>query len=395
MYLINLFPVFIHRTRILYCNNNRNVQGDSVSSKITERPPPFVYFSAMLSLTGKVLTVLGPVEPEQLGRTMTHEHLTLTFECCYCPPATGEEAAALAPIELKNLHWLQQNPYSHHENLLLCQETNAVRDELLRYRKAGGGTIVENTTTGISRDLPVLQQLAKDTGVHIVAGAGYYVDVTHSDETKKMMVEELTDIIINEVLHGADGTDIRCGVIGEIGTSWPITESEKKVLRAAAHAQTQLGCPVIIHPGRNPAAPGEVVRVLQEAGGDISKTVMSHLDRTILDRGELLEFAKLGSYLEYDLFGTEVLNYAFNLVVDMPSDSQRVQTLAFLIKEGYEDRMLISHDIHTKNRLTKYGGHGYSHILRNIVPKMLSRGISQNQVDKILIDNPKNWLTFK
>lgn len=70
-------------------------------------------------------------------------------------------------------------------------------------------------------------------------------------------------------------------------------------------------------------------------------------------------------------------------------------SLGFLIKEGYEDKIVIAHDIHTKNRLTKYGGHGYSHILNNIVPKMLARGISQHQVDKILIDNPKHWLTFK
>uniref|UniRef100_A0A7N8XH58 N-acetyltaurine hydrolase n=2 Tax=Mastacembelus armatus TaxID=205130 RepID=A0A7N8XH58_9TELE len=210
-----------------------------------------------------------------------------------------------------------------------------------------------------------------------------------------MSVEKLSDIIVSEVLHGADGTDIRCGVIGEIGTGWPITESEKKVLRATAHAQAQLGCPVIIHPGRNPAAPAEIIRILQEAGGDISKTVMSHMDRTIFDKGELLEFGKLGSYLEYDLFGIEMLNYPFNLEVDMPSDNQRVQTLAMLLKEGYEDKLLMAHDIHTKNRLTKYGGHGYSHILKNIVPKMLTRGITQHQVDKILIDNPKHLLTFK
>ncbi|XP_014046750.1 N-acetyltaurine hydrolase isoform X1 [Salmo salar] len=210
-----------------------------------------------------------------------------------------------------------------------------------------------------------------------------------------MTVEKLTDIIISEVLHGADGTEIRCGVIGEIGCSWPITDSEKKVLQATAHAQTELGCPVIIHPGRNPGAPAEIVRLLQEAGGDISKTVMSHLDRTIFDNGELLEFAKMGSYLEYDLFGMETLNYAYNLEVDMPSDSQRVKALAFLVQEGYEDNIVIAHDIHTKNRLTKYGGHGYSHILKNIVPKMLKRGINQTQVDKILIDNPKRWLTFK
>ncbi|XP_072524787.1 N-acetyltaurine hydrolase [Salminus brasiliensis] len=349
----------------------------------------------MSSLSGKVQTVLGLVDPDQLGRTLTHEHLTMTFECCFCDPAPGDEAMATAPIEMKNVHWLQQNPYSHRENLLLAQETEAVREELVNYKKAGGGTIVENTTTGITRNLPVLRQLSKDTKVHIVAGAGYYVDATHSAETRKMTVEKLTDIIVSEVLHGADGTDIRCGVIGEIGTSWPITESEKKVLCAAARAQRQLGCPVLIHPGRNNAAPKELIRILQEAGGDVSKTAMCHLDRSIFDPVELLEFAKLGSYLEYDLFGTEMLNYVFNTNVDMPSDSQRIQTLAFLIKEGYEDKLLIAHDIHTKNRLTKYGGHGYSHILKNIVPKMLSRGITQKQVDKILIDNPKKFLTFK
>ncbi|XP_078790378.1 N-acetyltaurine hydrolase isoform X2 [Oryzias latipes] len=354
-------------------------------------------------VSGKVQTVLGPMDPEQLGRTMTHEHLTMSFECCYCPPAAGADPEPENPFQMQHMHWLRQNPYSCRENLYLQQETGAVRDELLAYRKAGGGTIVENTTTGIDRDLPTLKQLAKDTGVHIIAGAGFYVDATHSEATRKMSVEKagvpfysiLTDVIVSEVLHGADGTDIRCGVIGEIGTSWPITDSETKVLRATAHAQAQLGCPVIIHPGRSPAAPAEILRILQEAGGDISKTVMSHLDRTIFDEAELLEFAKLGSYLEYDLFGTEMLNYPFHLEVDMPSDSQRVKALAFLVKEGFEDRLVISHDIHTKNRLAKFGGHGYSHILRNIVPKMLTRGITQQQVDKILMDNPKHWLTFK
>ncbi|XP_017281429.1 phosphotriesterase-related protein [Kryptolebias marmoratus] len=349
----------------------------------------------MSVLSGKVQTVLGLIDPDQLGRTMTHEHLTMSFGFNYTPPPPGDEAVAENPFHMQHMHWLRQNPYSCRENLFLQQEVRTLGDELLAFKKAGGGTIVENTTTGIDRDLPALRQLAKDTGVHIIAGAGFYVDCTHTEATKKMSVEKLTDIIVSEVLHGADGTDIRCGVIGEIGTGWPITESETKVLRATAHAQTQLGCPVIIHPGRNPAAPTEVVRILQEAGGDISKTVMSHLDRTYSDEGELLEFANLGSYLEYDLFGMEVLNYPFNLDVDMPSDSQRVKAMAFLVKEGYEDKIVVAHDIHTKHRLTKFGGHGYSHILKNIVPKMLTRGISQHQVDKILIDNPKRWLTFK
>lgn len=145
----------------------------------------------MSALTGKVQTVLGLVAPDQLGRTMTHEHLTMSFECCYVPPPLGDEAVTENPFQMQHMHWLQQNPYSCHENLRLDKDISAVRDELLAYRKAGGGTIVENTTTGIDRDVSALRQLAIDTGVHIIAGAGYYVDCTHTEDTKKMSVEKV------------------------------------------------------------------------------------------------------------------------------------------------------------------------------------------------------------
>ncbi|XP_006894355.1 PREDICTED: phosphotriesterase-related protein isoform X2 [Elephantulus edwardii] len=302
----------------------------------------------MSSLSGNVQTVLGLVDPSKLGRTLTHEHLTMTFDSFYCPPLPCHEAISKEAILMKNLFWIQQNPYSLKENLQLNQELEAIKEELLYFKAKGGGTVVENTTTGISRDVQTLKWLSQETGVHIITGAGFYVDATHSSETRAMSVEQLTDVLINEILHGADGTNVKCGVIGEIGCSWPLTESERKVLQATAQAQAQLGCPVIIHPGRNPSSPFEIIRILQEAGANISKTVMSHLDRVRL-----------------------------------------------LVDEGYEDRILMAHDIHTKHRLMKYGGHGYSHILTNIVPKMLVRGISENALDKILIENPKQWLTFK
>ncbi|XP_073437988.1 N-acetyltaurine hydrolase [Dendrobates tinctorius] len=349
----------------------------------------------MSSLSGQIQTVLGSIPPDQLGCTLTHEHLTMTFECCYCPPPAFQANLADGPIVMKNLFWLKQNPYSHRENLLLNQEVDAVKEELIAFKAAGGGCIVENTTTGISRDVKMLKWLSQEAGVHIISGAGFYVDATHSPETRAKSVEQLTEVLVEEVLRGADGTDIKCGIIGEIGCSWPLTDSEKKILRATAEAQTQLGCPVNIHPGRNSEAPFQIVRMLQEAGADVSKTVMSHLDRTIFDEKTLLEFAELGSYLEYDLFGTEMLNYQFNTAVDMPSDNDRIRAIGSLINEGYDERIVVSHDIHTKNRLVKYGGHGYSHILNNIVPKMLLRGISQQNIDKILLENPKRWLTFK
>ncbi|XP_041039045.1 phosphotriesterase-related protein [Carcharodon carcharias] len=349
----------------------------------------------MPELSGKVQTVQGLIDPRQMGRTLTHEHLTMSFAFCYSPPPPGQEACSEMPIVMNNVYWLKQNPYSHKGNLLLNEEIEAVKEELLHFKKLGGGTIVENTTAGICRDVKALRRLSQETGVHVIAGAGFYVGETHSLETRSTTVEKLTDILVNEILHGADGTDIKCGVIGEIGCSWPMMESERKVLQATAEAQSQLGCPVIIHPGRNSDAPFQIIRILQEAGADISKTVMSHLDRTILEQDKLLEFAKLGSYLEYDLFGFELLNYSFCPTVDMPCDIERIHRIRLLVEEGYGDNVLMAHDIHTKNRLTKYGGHGYSHILTNIVPQMKQRGLSQSAIDKMLVENPKRWLTFK
>ncbi|XP_009989934.1 PREDICTED: phosphotriesterase-related protein-like, partial [Tauraco erythrolophus] len=144
----------------------------------------------MPSLGGKVQTVLGPVDPDHLGYTLTHEHLTMNYSSCFCPPSSGEEPLSDGPIEMKNLFWIKQNPYSHKENLLLYQETDAVKEELLHFKAAGGGTIVENTTTGIDRDVNTLKKLAEETGVHIIAGAGFYVGSTHSSQTQAMTVEQ-------------------------------------------------------------------------------------------------------------------------------------------------------------------------------------------------------------
>lgn len=147
--------------------------------------------SGMSSLSGNVQTVLGLVEPSKLGRTLTHEHLTMTFDCCYYPPPPSHEATSKEPIMMKNLFWIQKNPYSHKENLQLNQETEAIKEELLYFKAKGGGALVENTTTGIGRDVQTLKRLAEETDVHIISGAGFYVDATHSSETRAMSVEQV------------------------------------------------------------------------------------------------------------------------------------------------------------------------------------------------------------
>ena len=72
---------------------------------------------------------------------------------------------------------------------------------------------------------------------------------------------------------------------------------------------------------------------------------------TISDYDELVEFAKLGAYCEYDLFGIEVSHYQLNPTADMPNDAERIRRIRHLMDNGYGDKVLISHDIHSKQRL--------------------------------------------
>lgn len=348
--------------------------------------------------SGQIQTVLGPIDPSTLGRTLTHEHIKMDYKCCLQPAwrSTDAEKMENSELNLANLGWVHINPYSHKFNMSLGDEPfEDMVKELNMFMQEGGQSIVEVTTTGITRDVEYLAKMSSTTGLNIIAGTGYYLDHTLPPEIKASSVEERSKIMVKELTEGVGATSIKCGVIGEIGCSWPLTPAEKTSLLASAAAQSQTGAPLIVHPGRNEASPMEIVRILQEAGADINKTVMSHLDRTVFDHSNLLELASTGVYLEYDLFGMEASYYQSNHAVDIMNDAQRIQNIKFLASEGYADKVVIAHDVHTRHRLVKYGSHGYAHIQVNVLPKMLLRGISQEVIDKIQISNPKTWLTFK
>lgn len=302
---------------------------------------------------GKVQTVLGCIEPAACEFTLPHEHLKIELSFFLqrvtklSPPVHDLSSA---PIQLCNYGWINRYPYCSKENLRLHDNQEAI-DELIFYQSNGGKTIVDSTTYGIGRDVTALKQISEATGVHVIAGAGYYVNDVHPACMTRKTEEELCNELIGQVTEGCDGTNVKCGLIGEIGCSWHLTANEKKVLRATALAQQHLGCAVNIHPGRNQEAPFEIIRIVQEVGIDIQKTTMSHLDRTLDAVDKVLDFADLGSFCEWDLFGIET-SYCLKIPnFDMPSDGQRMGFVQAMIAEGRTDQILISHDIHTKHRL--------------------------------------------
>lgn len=344
-------------------------------------------------MSGMAQTVLGAVSPETLGPTTTHEHLLIDFVCMFRPPSVASDIhRAYQPVGLDNLGWIRYDPFRNRDNLQLVDEETAISEARL-FKLAGGGTIVDVTTIGIGRDPLGLAHIARATGLNIVMGAGYYVDAVHPEGMDDKSELELEKEMAAEITVGVGDTGVRAGIIGEIGCTWPLTDNERKVVRAAARVQQETGASILIHPGRNEAAPFEILEVIAKAGGALDRVVMGHLDRTLQDVGRVIELAQSGCYLEYDLFGWETSYYTFS-TVDMPNDGQRIAWIKRLADEGYAGRVVLAQDIWGKHYLTKYGGFGYGHILTNIVPRMREAGISRADVDAMIVSNPARILTF-
>jgi phosphotriesterase-related protein len=172
-----------------------------------------------------------------------------------------------------------------------------------------------------------------------------------------------------------------------------LTPDEEKSLRAAGEAQKIVGTALYIHPGKHPDSAFEIIKVLEATGTDMGRVIMCHMDRTVQKLDQIVSVLGSGCTGEWDLFGMETTGtYYRPLCIDMPSDAQRLILLRTLIDAGFQDQLLISHDVCFKHRLHKYGGTGYDHILRNTLPWMRLRGFTAAEIDAITIHNPRRLI---
>ena len=345
-------------------------------------------------LAGQVQTVLGLIAPEAMGVTLPHEHLLIDFEVMFVEPAAAsDKARARAPVTLDNLGWVRQNYNSNLDNLRLTDERVA-QDEITLFQRAGGRTVVDPTNRSLARDPLALARIARATGLNVVMGAGYYVSAAHPPELAARSVDDVAREIIADVTAGVGDTGVRAGLIGEIGCSWPWTDGEKKVVRAAVVAQRETGAPLMIHPGRHRTAPLEIARFVEKEGGDLARTIMCHIDRTLADLAEVVDLAQTGLWLEYDLFGLETSHYPYNPAFDMPNDGGRMAHVLALVERGHARQVLMSHDIAYKHALVTYGGYGYHHLLVNVVPRLRRKGLDDAALRGLLVDNPSRAFVF-
>jgi phosphotriesterase-related protein len=360
-----------------------------------------------------IRTVLGDVPPSEMGHVQPHEHVLCDMSGIVKPwgvdavwPATAaadrgagqpaSEAAASTralievPVSLENYDQIRRDVINL-DNLRLTRIDDAV-EELTRYRAVGGAAIVDSTAVGMGRDPSGLATVSRATGVHLVMGSAYYSRQYHPPELDEQSAATIAETIVTDVELGVDDTGVRAGVIGEVGLSWPVHPTELKVLEGACRAQVQTGAPMQLHPGRDPDAPIEAIRAVERFGADSSRTIMSHVDRTLWEPAALTQLARTGCFVELDLFGQESSYYAFNPQARRPNDRTRLEWIADLCEQGFADQILISQDICQKVYLRKYGGPGYTHILENVIPLMRRMGFDDRLIRTLTHDNPATAL---
>lgn len=308
----------------------------------------------MSATTGTVQTVTGPVDATDLGVTLAHEHVLLDG-------------------------WEMFRTY----DAILDDEALAI-DELVALRDAGGRTVVDCTTVGLGRDPAALRRVSATSGVGIVMGTGWYRRSVYPGTIRELGADELAERLVADLTVGADGTDVRAGFIGEIGTErHRIAAAEERVFRAAARAQRRTGVAIWTHTTNGGDLALEQVELLTSEGVPIDRIVVSHVgDRIGFDH--LRALAATGVGLSIDNIGYTGGGY--------PPDDVRVRNVLRLLEAGFGDQVLLSGDTCTRSMLRAYGGPGYARVLDSFVPALRRAGVDQATIDRMLVANPARYL---
>ncbi|BCJ62058.1 phosphotriesterase family protein [Micromonospora endophytica] len=334
-----------------------------------------------------IQTVLGPIAPEQLGPTSMHEHLLSDLSLWSKPPR--ELPPADVPMGPELAAYLRWNALSLKENLIL-DDPRVAAEELAHVRAAGGSAVVELTLEGMGRRIGELPEISRRAGVHVCVGAGFYVEETMPAQVRQAGVDDLTELLVAQLTDGIGDSGIRPALLGEIGTSWPITAAEWRMVRAAGRAGARTGAAVYMHLSFRGSGGTAVLAALLEEGMPADRVIIGHLDER-WDRGYHREVAQAGAMLGYDTFGSDF--YYGSAALRNPTDAERLDMVEWLLSEGFGAQLVIAADVWTQANLRRNGGNGYDHLFRRIGPAIadLAAG-APGIVDTIMVDTPRRLL---
>ncbi|ELZ0585827.1 phosphotriesterase-related protein [Yersinia enterocolitica] len=268
------------------------------------------------------------------------------------------------------------------KNNLDCRldQYQLICDEMRELVGKGVANIVEVTNRYMGRNPQFLLNVMRDSGINVIASTGYYTDSFYPPMVRENSAEQLAQTMIDEIEIGIDGTELKAGVIAEIGTSEGIiTPDEAKVFHAAALAHHATGLPISTHTSFSIMGL-EQIALLKQHGVALDRVVIGHCD--LKEQPDLImKMIDMGVYVQFDTIGK---NSYF-------PDERRIAMLVTLAERGLLDKVMLSMDITRRSHLKANGGSGFSYLVDSFVPMLLAAGISSAQVEMMLRHNPNKF----
>lgn len=314
----------------------------------------------------QVETIRGPIDTGALGRVLVHEHvflMNMEYTQNYRPDFFADETVVRAAAKLNAL------------------------------KAAGINTIIDLTVLGLGRHIPTLAKVASQTDLNIIVSTGVYT----FDEVPGPFAfygpgllcdarEPMIAHFVRDIVEGIGGTGIKAGEIKCAIDAPGLTPGVERVMRASARAHLMTGAPITVHTAPRAETGLVVQRVLAEEGVSLEDVIIGHCGDTS-DIDYLMKLADKGSILGMDRFG---INFTI-------STEERIRTIVEMVKRGYVDHLTLSHDcacwsdffptVEAYN--TAMPDHHYLHIHQQVIPALLNAGVTQDQLDKMFIDNPR------
>jgi phosphotriesterase-related protein len=262
----------------------------------------------------------------------------------------------------------------------MMEDLDWMTEEVQAAGKDGVSCIVDGGHADMGTDVEFLRLLSRRSGMPIVKGGGYYRQLTYPPRIAKMAESELVEELVRHA------RDQRWGAFGEIGTSDEITPDERKMLRAVGKAHVRTGLPIFSHTANGKAAI-EQLDIFEAEGVDVNHLVIGHMC-CYFDpnpwRQVHAAIAKRGAYVGFDRVGGE----------QAEADKPRVEMVMAFLEGGHESRALLASDFSFRTSSKRGGGGGVARAVTKFVPMLRQRGVQEDVLHRILVDNPRRFLAF-
>lgn len=299
-----------------------------------------------------VMTALGPIDPDELGVTLPHEHIFAR------PPGADPD--------------------------LVLDDPHRALSELESYYLAGGRTIVDMSTVDYGRDAAAIAWIAARSPVNLVAATGHQQDRFAAPFLGDSSAEEIAAQSVRELTSGIDETGVKAGVITAGASFGGITPVEERVLQAAAWAQLETGAPISAQAEVGSMAL-EQLAILREEGAEAGRIIIGHLDHR-RDDTFLRQILETGAYVSVDH-------------ISHPPDGRdqgRAAMVKRLIDAGYADRIVLSGDLARRSMRPAYGGTpGWTYLIEGFPLLLMEAGVGAEEVRRLVVENPARALTVR